>query len=139
MRSCIAGASTTVPSAQASVASTTSSASPLASRAIRFVLAGATTISSAQSASSTWISPGYAGSHRSVTVFCPVSPVNVIAPTKRVALGVIATRTFAPRRPSSRTSSTALKAAMPPLTQTRIFLFSSGRFIAFGACASRLP
>src|ERR1700753_3553456 len=52
----------------------------------------------------------------------PVKPVKVIAPTKRSALSVITTLTWAPRRPSSRTSSTALNAAMPPLTPTNTFL-----------------
>ncbi len=71
-------------------------------------MAGATTTASAQAPSSTWISPAYPGSQRSVTAGCPVIPVNVTAPTNRVAASVITTRTSAPAFTRARTSSTDL-------------------------------
>src|SRR5690606_20460561 len=84
-------------------------------------VAGATTIRSAQRASSMWpIAASAAGSHSEVRTGCPDSAWKVCAPTKRCAFSVIATRTPPPASRRRRTRSAALYAAMPPHTHSRM-------------------
>src|SRR5690606_19726478 len=116
---CIAGAMTTGQRAVSRVEVSRSSARPDAARASRSAVAGATTTRSApwpsatcgtcSTSSNTW---SVAGS--------PDSASQVGAPTKRSAAAVGTTRTRCPCSRSSRSSSTALYAATPPLTPSTI-------------------
>src|SRR5690606_29425876 len=116
---CIAGAMTTGQRAVSRVEVSRSSARPDAARASRSAVAGATTTRSApwpsatcgtcSTSSNTW---SVAGS--------PDSASHVGAPTKRSAAAVGTTRTRCPCSRSSRSSSTALYAATPPLTPSTI-------------------
>ena len=82
---------------------------PAASSPMRFAVAGARTIASAASASSMCaICSSASSSMTSATTGRWVSDSKVSGPTKRVAAGVIATSTTAPRSPSSRTRLTDL-------------------------------
>src|SRR5215217_7570379 len=109
------------------------SAWPPASLAIVFALAGAIAYTSARSTSSRWPigacagtgSPGKAprsgsSSHSVVSTGAPVMPANDAAPTKRAAFGVWTTRTAWPALIASRVSSSALYAAIPPVTPIRM-------------------
>src|SRR5437660_250870 len=118
MASFIAGATTTGQRAASTVAATRSSAWPLASRATRSAVAGATSATCAQSPSSTCGSGGPAGANRSVWTGRPDRPWNVAGPTNRVAAAVIATRTSQPAWTSRETTSATLYAAIPPETST---------------------
>jgi hypothetical protein len=109
------------------------SASPPASLAIVLAEAGATTSASQRATSSrceiaSWSGAGSPGnapragsaSNSSTSTGAPVTPSNVARPTNRRLAGVWITRTEWPAFAASLTSSTALYAAIPPLTPSRI-------------------
>ncbi len=106
----IAGATSQRRGAMASnVAAATSSAWPMRKRAIRFAVAGATTASSAQSASAMCpAASSCSAENRSDATADPVSAWNVSAVTNRCAAGVSAHRTWAPPFTSRRATSHAL-------------------------------
>src|ERR1700693_5330819 len=112
----IAGATTTGHRAASSVAVTMSSERPLATRPMTLAVAGARRISWAQSPSDTCGSGAPSDAHRPVSTGPPVTPRNEGGPTKRVADGVIATRTWQPACVRAEARSTILYAAMPPDT-----------------------
>src|SRR5262245_1222101 len=118
MASFIAGATTTGQRAASSVAVTMSSERPAAIRPTTFAVAGATRISCAQSPSATCGSGEPSADQRPVSASCPVTPWNVEGPTKRIAEGVIATRTCDPDWVRAEARSTTLYAAMPPETSS---------------------
>src|SRR5437868_7945515 len=120
MASFMAGANTTGLRAARSVAVTMSSDRPPAARPIRLAVAGATRISCAQSPRWTCGSGLPTGAHMPVSTGLPVTPWKVGGPTKRVAEGVIATRTSLPACVSAEARSTILYAAIPPETSTAI-------------------
>ena len=118
MASFIAGAITTGHRAASSVAVTTSSERPLAIRPITLAVAGATRISWAQSPRNTCGSGLPVADHMPVRTGLPVTPWKDGGPTKRVAEGVIATRTSHPACVRAEARSTTLYAAMPPETSS---------------------
>src|SRR5512143_3978157 len=94
-----------------------SSAMPRANLPRMLAVAGATSSRSASSAIETWrMSPFAPGAHWSWKTGWRERASNVIGATKRVAAAVITTRTSAPRRCSSRSTSQALYAPMHPVT-----------------------
>ena len=100
---------------------TRSSASPCASFASVLAVAGAITTCSAQRASSMCPIAASAASSQSVLrTVRPETAWKLGAPTKCSASAVIATCTSAPASRRRRTSSTALYAAMPPQTHSRM-------------------
>jgi hypothetical protein len=104
---CIAGAITSGHVASSNVVDRRSSASPWASFAITFAVAGATTATSASCARRTWrTSPGR--SHRDEYTGSRVSAANVSGPMNRVAFSVRITETSAPASSRSRATSAAL-------------------------------
>ena len=133
MRLFIAGATTSGATFASAALVSRLSASPVASFASVLAEAGATTNTSARATSSRWEiglwsdagSPGNApragsASNSSTSTGAPVTPSNVARPTKFRLAGVWMTRTEWPAPVASRTSSTALYAAIPPLTPSRI-------------------
>ena len=105
----IAGATTTGADVARHVAVTTSPARPLAIAPSQCAVAGATTIASAESATTMWpIRPSGSRSRRSVSTGWRDSAANVSGPTNRVADGDSITATSAPSARSARSSSTAL-------------------------------
>ena len=109
------------------------SASPWASLARVFALAGATRKASALRTSSRWLAGSCSGtacpgnaprsgsrSHSCTRTGAPVSAANDGAPTKRCAAGVWTTRTACPPFVARRTTSSALYAAIPPVTPRRM-------------------
>src|SRR5437899_1632857 len=113
----IAGATTTGPRDASSVAVTMSSDWPLATRLMMFAVAGASSVTCAQSPRNTCGSAGPSAAHRPVSTGLPVTPWNEAAPTNRVAEAVIATLTSAPAWVSAEARSTILYAAIPPATR----------------------
>ena len=92
---------------------TTSSASPWASLAMKLAVAGVTRMASGQSESAMWTSPPFCPwpvwtPKRSLATGCPLRASKVSGETKRVASGVIATRTSAPAWTSRLVVSAAL-------------------------------
>ncbi len=112
----IAGASMSGQRRARHSADSRSSASPCATFAMKSALAGATTMRSRSRESSMCAMLSATRlSHRSVHTGCPDSACIVTGVMNRVAASVMATRTSTPARASSRTSSAALYAAMPPV------------------------
>ena len=123
MRTFIAGTISTGLSVASSNVVASSSAMPAAARAIRLAVAGHTTTRSAARESWIWpIAASSSRSHRLVRTFSPASADSESGVTKRAPFSVSTGSTRAPARPSSRTSSSVLKAAMPPLTIRRMVL-----------------
>ena len=117
----IAGATTTGAEVARQVAVTTSPASPLAIAPSQCAVAGATTMASAASPIRMWpIRPSGRRSSSSVSTGWRESAANDRAPTKRVAVGVSMTATSAPSARRRRSSSTALYAAIEPVTPSPI-------------------
>jgi hypothetical protein len=104
----IAGASTSGARVDSTMAESTSSASPCASRASVLAEAGATTTTSTSCARSTCSISCPCSDHRSVRTARCVSASKVRGVTKRWALSVSATCTVWPACVSERTSSMAL-------------------------------
>src|SRR6266566_1472310 len=116
MASFIAGATTTGPRDASSVAVTMSSDSPLATRLMMFAVAGARSVTCAQSPRNTCGSAGPSAAHRPVSTGLPQTSWKEAAPTNRAADAVIATLTCAPAWVSAEARSTILYAAIPPAT-----------------------
>jgi len=111
----IEGATSTGARVASRIVETSSSAMPCAILASRSAVAGATTTTSAQSASAMWsIRPSCSGSKRSLRTDSPESAWSASGATKCAALRVIAQRTTKSALRSARTSSGAFTAAMPP-------------------------
>ncbi len=105
----MAGATSTGARVASSRVVTRSSARPCAMRASRWAVAGATTTSSAQSASAMWsISPSSAASKSSLRTERPERVWSTSGETKRAASGVSTQRTSWPARRRARTSSGTL-------------------------------
>ncbi len=133
MRLFIAGAITSGQSAASAQLLSRLSARPAASLAIVFAEAGAIKYTSARATSSRWLSGACSGSgcpgnapragsrsNSLTSTGAPVSASNDAAPTNRLLAGVCTTLTACPAPVARRTSSSALYAAMPPLTPSRI-------------------
>src|SRR3954452_6836655 len=116
---CMAGTKTTGQEAVSSVAVSRSSARPMAARASRSAVAGATTTRSAFWPIRTWATSG-TSDHTSVVTGLPDSASKVAAPTKCRAPGVGTTRTSYPASVNARSTKAALYAATPPLTPSTI-------------------
>src|SRR5712691_2883362 len=114
----MAGAITTGHRAASSVAVTTSSDWPRATRAMTLAVAGASRMSCAQSPRKTCGSAASEPGHTEVRTGCPVTPWKVGGPTKRAAELVIATRTSLPAWVSAEARSASLYAAIPPATSS---------------------
>ena len=113
----IAGATTTGALVARTVAVTASPDSPLAMAASQCAVAGATTIPSTVSATTMWpIRPSGSSASTSVSTAWRDRDANVRGPTNAVAAGVSIATTSAPSARSRRRSSTALYAAMEPVT-----------------------
>ena len=104
----IAGAITSGVRLASTVPETISSASPSANFAIVFAVAGTIAITWAHSASRMWLSPPPCGASQSAATVLSERASKVSGATKRVASGVIRTRTSAPASVSSRMHSIAL-------------------------------
>src|SRR4051794_13518843 len=117
----MAGTKTTGQEAVSSVAVSRSSARPMAARASRSAVAGATTTRSAFWPIRTWATSG-TSDHTSVVTGLPDSASKVAAPTKCRAPGVGTTRTSCPASVNARSTKAALYAATPPLTPSTIEL-----------------
>ncbi len=104
---CMAGTNTTGAAVASRVAVSRSSARPVAARASRSAVAGATTTRSAVCPMRTWATSG-TSSHTSVRTGLPDSASKVAAPTNRSAEAVGTTRTSCPRSVSARSSSADL-------------------------------
>ena len=104
----IAGATTTGEREASTVAVTMSSDWPFAIRPMTFAVAGASSTSCAQSPRNTCGSGAPPGAHRPVSTGLPVTPRKEGAPTKRVAEGVMATRTWLPAWVRAEARSTSL-------------------------------
>ena len=85
-----------------------SSELPPATRPITFAVAGASRMSWAQSPIATCGSGDPSADQRPVSTELPVTPWNDGGPTKRIAEGVIATRTWQPAWVSAEARSTTL-------------------------------
>src|SRR5690606_5682389 len=117
MRWFMAGATATGAVVARHRVATRSSARPWASLAMVLAVAGATITCCAQRASSRWpIAASAPASHSEVRTGRCDAAWKVWAPTNRCAASVIATCTVAPASRRRRTSSTALYAAIPPVT-----------------------
>src|SRR5690606_5896274 len=112
---CMAGAYSTGQRAVSRVLVSRSSAMPTAARASRSAVAGATTTRSASCPIRT-CGTSYARDQTSSATGCPESASQVAAPTNRSAAAVGTTVTRWPASVSSRSSSAALYAAIPPAT-----------------------
>ena len=105
----MAGASSTGARVASATVVTRSSASPCASGASVWAVAGATTKASAQSARAMWsISPSSEGSKTCVRTGAPVRLWSTSGVTKWSASGVAMQRTACPARRRARTSSGTL-------------------------------
>src|SRR3954468_17038724 len=118
---CMAGTKTTGQEAVSRVAVSRSSARPMAARASRSAVAGATTTRSACCPIRTWATSG-TSDQTSVVTGLPDSASKVAAPTKCNAPGVGTTRTSCPASVNARSTKAALYAATPPLTPSTIEL-----------------
>jgi hypothetical protein len=113
----IAGATTTGAEVARQAALTTSPDSPLAIAASQCAVAGATTIASALSPMTMCpIRPSGSRARTSVSTGWRDRAANERGPTKWVAAGVSITATSAPSARRRRSSSTALYAAIEPVT-----------------------
>ena len=126
----IAGQTITGAAVASTVVVSGSSASPSAILAMVFAVAGATTTTSARSATATCsIESSDEGSKRSVSTGRWVMLRNASGVANLVALSVISTSTSAPAWTSLLARSTALWQAMLPVTPRATCLPSSGRGI----------
>ena len=134
----MAGASRMGARVASTTAASRSSAIPAAKRAMASAVAGAMTTMSARLASSMWpMPPSGTAANRSTATSCPDSACMVSGVMNWHAALVMTTRTCAPALTSSRHSSAALYAAMPPVTPSTTVLPSRSGVMMEGTLASK--